>query len=225
MVLELLLRYSLSSLMVLGHGGDASRAGSDQIDASPFVAKYKCLGRFAIQRIPRYSLPDDKQLILILPNKRKVVIRSITDLRKLVSITTSAEALQFVRLRTQPRFAWLTDGRRIYEVMPRTSITIEAYYHDREIMELVKAMPLGVAGVVDKAWCKKSGYGGAVVRRVNDGWLINRCLVTEFTDVDHGHTIRVVEHVGKNGEYEVVSRRAVPFKSPSGTWLGLPGLL
>lgn len=158
---------------------------------------------------------------------RETLLYSLKDLAGRVRLDSDRSALSFVRLRTSPvTFHMFEDDSHLreMEVMNASRITPDFVFGDTDKAKSLKTYHSGHAGVVNAGIAAQLGLPAAKVRRVKEGFEIQRLLVQRKilqTKTRPGYeemyvVNTVIERVGTDGSYKVLRR--TPFQPPKGWW-------
>ena len=166
------------------------------------------------------GLPVEAFERLVLTRKGKsTFVGNLAALKGRVRIRSAKEALQFVRLLTSPRTfnMWPSLGPRRIELTTRKDWTLAFCFGDRDTLRW-----LGFSGGRSRMGCiddyEAWAYGGvgAVVMEDVDGYVIRRVLLVDVDGPDAAHALAVVEHVGRAGEFRLVSKTRRPLPKSLG---------
>jgi hypothetical protein len=155
---------------------------------------------------------------LILVTKRGAApVRRLSDLQGHVTISNEKEALAFARLLTSPVTAavWYKDDVE-REMTTLSAIDSLFCYGDAAQLQGLKMLGgKGADGIVaTREELAKHGVRPATVAKASGGYTISRTLLQ--LDLRGERLIKVVEFVGKHGEYRRTSSRARPI--PDRLW-------
>jgi hypothetical protein len=180
--------------------------------AFPFVFR----GRLAVA-LPR-SKGDVSRMVPFSGSMRVYLVtpyaaRLITDLNDLVGhvrIAKASDALAFVRLRTSLStwFAW--EKELGMEVVAKDALRPGWEYGDTSTVKMLKAMPNGYAGTVERSLAAVSRLRLATTTQIAPGYLVKRLIVMRSSSSSYA-VLEVVERVTTDGHYRLrqIARRSL----------------
>lgn len=200
-------------------------------------------GRLALCIVGAPSVPPSYQLYLVssvpptLPpelSKYKsgfatalLKIDTLDKLRGRIIIHTPSEALAFVRLRTSPVtcITFNTQESIQVEVIASDRVSPDLTFGDHDMAKEMRTCEPGVWAVVPPPW-KPAGkkYAGllAMCLPKENGFQVTRTLLVENFPYDRKEVqyfIRIVEWVGKDGQYVIKKQSVIPNpKGPISDW-------
>ncbi len=125
-------------------------------------------------------------------------LRGLNDLAGEVTIKSQADALDYVRLRTDPSTWFMWHGTPRLEVIDRSHAK-RMHYHGKSNYLSVRMS--GFGGVLTDAAFRQARFDQATVRDRPGGYVVRRWLLVE--SVKRNHTELVEELVGHAGSYSV----------------------
>ncbi|MBV6457653.1 MAG: hypothetical protein HONBIEJF_00770 [Fimbriimonadaceae bacterium] len=134
-------------------------------------------------------------------HKRKA-INSMKNLIGNVELTTSSEALAFVRLRTSPKTfgSFANGGRGLIELIPRSQITKALVYGDGKMASLLWKWPSGWFGVIDDKDFARFCAARATHEARGKVFLVSRTVMSYDFVKESGLVFRIQEVVYPDGE-------------------------
>lgn len=152
-------------------------------------------------------------------------VKSLLDLKGLVTIRTEKDALLYVRIATSiqtvPIFPFLGEYPYTYEIAAFNEWDDSFFSGDNKARTQWLDSPgreitSGTLGIVDDEFRRAHHIFPATVRKEKDGFIVERSLL-HYHDLGTWlpmNVLRMTEYVGKNGEYQPTVRRE-PLQSPA----------
>jgi len=167
-------------------------------------------GQLAVSKWHTNGIPpvDLSELQLRFPTGKAKVISSLNQLKGIVTVSSSAEALRFVRLRTSLYTAQaLPSEETRLEIVSEKQIDDDLTFGYWEAIHRYQNVPEGFFGLVKAEPCTRITERYPKIIRTGDRFVVTR-LVALFKGAEKGVPEEIVESVGKDGSYAIETEHA-----------------
>lgn len=167
------------------------------------------------------ELPSSRRLVLRKPNGKTLPIRSLSDLRGYVKISSGEEALNYVRLLTSPRT--FRCFNHTVEVVAKKWVNVDYMFGDRNSLEYHKKHnERGIDGILNSAKCKILKVNPPRIEKTHQGFVITRVILErdefipplgskiKYVQSNKVMGYQITELVGTEGQYQEVKRVKLP---------------
>jgi hypothetical protein len=181
----------------------------------PMLLRFNCSG--ALVDAPVSSgLPMHRGVFLTGPGLVSRIKR-LSTLRGMVTISSPASALQFVRLGTDLDYMNEFQPKVALEIVDWRSVDRYFTFGDVHEALALRQDRKGYRGIVNGEWMKLSHVPAASVRPCRDGWEVGRSLIVGSfgrSSFRWSGIFRLTERVRRDGTYTVLSwhRLKVPWR-------------